>query len=212
MAFDEVRLPTDISYGFGGGAEYNTDVVVLSSGHEQRNINWEVARSRYSCSFGLQKQSQLDALIAFFRARKGRARGFRFRDWKDYTITNQRLGLGDGTITEFPIVKTYASGLIETRDLTKIVTNADSQAIASAQGAIATPVSVTVGGVVTTAYTLNYNTGIIRFPTAPVAGAVVAISCEYDVPVRFDTDVMFATLDAYQDNSWNDISLVEVRI
>jgi hypothetical protein len=38
MAFHEVRFPTDISYGSSGGPEFSTDIVITSSGHEQRNI------------------------------------------------------------------------------------------------------------------------------------------------------------------------------
>jgi uncharacterized protein (TIGR02217 family) len=33
---------------------------------------------------GLKNQQQLDELIAFFRARKSKAYGFRFKHWTDY--------------------------------------------------------------------------------------------------------------------------------
>lgn len=110
MTFHEVRFPDDIAYGATGGPAYSTSVVVTASGYEQRNMNWSAARGSWDVSSGLKKPSQLDLLIAFFRARKGKAYGFRFKDWTDYKATGQLLGTGDGAIKIFQLVKTYASG------------------------------------------------------------------------------------------------------
>ena len=71
-SFHEVQFPCDISYGSSGGPEFSTDVVITHSGYEQRNINWSEARARYNVTHGVKTQSQLDVLIAFFRARCGR--------------------------------------------------------------------------------------------------------------------------------------------
>jgi uncharacterized protein (TIGR02217 family) len=68
------------------------------------------------------KQAQIDELIAFFRARRGRAYSFRFKDWTDYTATGQLLGTGDDAKTQFQLVKEYPSGsVIEVRTITKPV-------------------------------------------------------------------------------------------
>src|SRR5688500_4642354 len=112
MAFIEIRFPTDISYGSGGGPEYSTDIVITQSGYEQRNANWAQARASYNVAHGVKTQAQLDTLIAFFRARKGRADGFRFKDWTDYQATGQALGTGDGVQTGFQLVKSYSSGSV----------------------------------------------------------------------------------------------------
>ena len=82
--FHEVRFPDNIAYGATGGPEFATTVVVTGAGHEQRNVNWAEARGRWDVASGLKNQQQLDELIVFFRARKGRAYGFRFKDWTDY--------------------------------------------------------------------------------------------------------------------------------
>lgn len=116
MAFVEVRFPTDIAYGSAGGPEYSTDIVITQSGYEQRNVNWSQARARYNVAHGVKTQEQLDTLIAFFRARKGRADGFRFKDWTDYQATAQRIGTGDGAMTAFQLKKNYSSGsIVESR-------------------------------------------------------------------------------------------------
>ncbi|NBX02704.1 MAG: TIGR02217 family protein [Alphaproteobacteria bacterium] len=200
MAFVDVRFPTDIAYGSAGGPEYSTDVVITQSGHEQRNSNWSAARASYNVAHGVKTQAQLDALIAFFRARKGRAIGFRFKDWTDFSVTGQVLGEGDGVRTAFQLIKTYDSGAVqEMRIISKPV---------------AATVKIYLGGILQDEedYVLNTSTGLVMFDAPPADGVVVSADFEFDVPVRFDTDRLSATLDAYGVHSWHDIPLVEVRV
>jgi uncharacterized protein (TIGR02217 family) len=200
-SFVETRFPEDISYGSSGGPEFNTDIVDLSSGHEQRNANWSASRAKYNVAHGIKTQTQLDALIAFFRARRGKAVGFRFKDWTDYTAVNQILGTGDGANVTFSLRKVYSSGGVNHyRDITKPVTGT---------------VKIYVNSVlktVTTDYTINMNTGVITFVSAPPNGQDVTADFEFDVPVRFDTDKLNASINNYNSMSWNDIPLVEVRV
>ncbi len=199
MGFVEVQFPADISYGSSGGPEYATDVVTASSGYEQRNVNWQQARARFNVAHGVKTQAQLATLIAFFRARKGRAYGFRFKDWTDYQGSSEALGTGDGTTTHFQLVRHYASGSVtELRTITKPVSGT---------------VQVYENGVLqTSGVTVDTTTGIVTFATAPATGVALTASFQFDVPVRFDTDQLSASLDAYGINSWQNIALVEVRI
>jgi uncharacterized protein (TIGR02217 family) len=73
-------------------------------------FNWSEARGRWDVASGLKKQAQIGELIAFFRARRGKAHGFRFKDWTDYKATGRLLGTGDDAQTEFQLVKHYPSG------------------------------------------------------------------------------------------------------
>jgi Conserved hypothetical protein 2217 (DUF2460) len=104
-SFHEVRFPDNIAYGATGGPEFATTVVATGSGHEKRNVNWAEARGRWDVASGLKKQAQIDELIAFFRARRGKACGFRFKDWTDYKASGQVLGTGDDVLTQFQLVK-----------------------------------------------------------------------------------------------------------
>jgi uncharacterized protein (TIGR02217 family) len=110
MGFVEVQFPTDISYGSSGGPEYATDIVAGQNGDEQRNVNWEQARARHNVAHGVKTATQLDALIAFFRARKRRVYWFRFKEWTDYQTENESRGTGDGATTQFQLVRWYTSG------------------------------------------------------------------------------------------------------
>lgn len=173
---------------------------MTASGYEQRNINWSEARARYNVAHGIKTQAQLDTLIAFFRARKGRANGFRFKDWTDYLVTSQDIGTGDGSTTQFQLVKTYTSGSItESRTIHKPVAGTLTVYLDEVEESGSN-------------YSLDTTTGIITFISAPALDVVITADFEFDVPVRFDTDRLAATLDTYGTYSWGDIPLVEVRI
>src|SRR5918995_1972788 len=187
--FHEVRFPDNIAYGASGGPEFATTVVVTGSGHEHRNINWAEARGRWDVGSGLKNQQQLDELIAFFRARKGKAYGFRFKDWTDYKATGQLLGTGDGAQTQFQLVKRYPSGsVIEARTVSKPV---------------AGTVRIYKDGVEQlSGWSVNVTTGLITFTTAPAAGVEITADFEFDVPVRFDTDHMAVTIETDKLHAW----------
>lgn len=199
MSFVETQFPSDISYGSSGGPEYATDIVITHGGHEQRNINWSQARARYNVAHGVKTKVQLESLIAFFRARKGRAIGFRFKDWTDFKVTGQSLGTGNGVLNQFQLIKTYSNGGTEEyRTISKPVNST---------------VKIYKAGVLqTSGVTINHTTGLVVFTTAPNSGQAITADFEFDVPVRFDTDRLAATLDAYGVQSWQDIPLIEVRV
>ena len=199
MAFVEVQFPNDISYGSSGGPEYATDIVASVSGYEQRNINWEQARARFNVAHGVKTKAQLDALIAFFRARKGRAHGFRFKDWTDYQATNETLGTGNGTQTQFQLVKRYASGSVtELRTIVKPV---------------AGTVQIYKSGVLqTSGLSVDTTTGVVTFTAAPTIGQVVTANFQFDVPVRFDTDAIQTSVASFQAGEVPTVPVVEIRL
>lgn len=199
MTFHEIRFPDDIAYGAQGGPEYLTTVVATASGFEQRNVNWAAARGKWNVASGLKHQAQLDVLIAFFRARKGRAYGFRFKDWTDYKATGQTLDVGDGANKNFQLVKTYASGIAgDVRIITKPV-----------QGTV---VPYLAGVKQTSGWSVNTTTGVLNFVNAPAQGVPVTADFEFDVPVRFDTDSMAVTIEQIDLHQWSDIPIIEIRV
>ena len=199
MSFVEIQFPADISYGSSGGPTFSTDVIEAFSGFEQRNINWSAARARYNVAHGVKTQSQLDELIAFFRARQGKAIGFRFKDWTDYQAVAQNIGTGNASQTVFQLAKKYTSSVTVTRVIKKPVNNGTLKIYLNAV-------------LQSSGYTANYTTGAVTFTTAPGSGVAVTADFEFDVPVRFDTDQLDAAIDDFGTRSWSDIPLVEVRL
>jgi uncharacterized protein (TIGR02217 family) len=125
MSFLEtVRFPESISYGASGGPAFETDIVVVNSGFESRNAVWSHARARYDVAHGVKSATEMATLIAFFRAVRGRAHGFRFKDWSDYSVTQVTGLIGGGTGNGLPdayqLNKYYVQGaLYELRPITK---------------------------------------------------------------------------------------------
>jgi uncharacterized protein (TIGR02217 family) len=126
-SFVEMRFPTDINCGSIGGPEYSTNVITTVAGYEQRNMNWSQARRKFNIAHGIRNKQQLAELVAFFHNCRGKAIGFRFKDWSDYTAKNQLVGIGDAQQIEFQLYKTYESKLLNSeiihtyRKLTKPV-------------------------------------------------------------------------------------------
>lgn len=207
--FHEERLPVRISFGSTGGPGFSTTVVEMVSGHEQRNINWAQARARYDLASGLTSEQDLAQLTAFFRARRGRAYGFRFKDWSDFssggdgiappTAFDQLLGEGDGQAVRFPLVKRYGTG--------------DEALIRPIAKPVDGSVRIGIDGQEETAgWTLDPATGWVEFDAAPAAGAVLTAGFEFDVPVRFASDSLSISLESFRAGAVDSVALLEVRV
>ncbi len=197
MSFAEIQFPTDISYGSSGGPSFSTDIVSTFSGHEQRNSNWSQARGRWNVAHGVKSKQQLEALIAFFHARRGRAEGFRFKDWGDYRVTNGIIAEGDGSTSSFQLVKRYESGTVHQRVISKPVDGS---------------VIIYVDGNPQSGVTVDITTGMVTLASAPANETIITADFEFDVPVRFDTDQMMLSQDTFNTGSWQDIPIVELRV
>jgi uncharacterized protein (TIGR02217 family) len=209
MQFHDVRFPTALSFGSIGGPERRTDVVTLASGFEERNTPWAHSRRRYDAGIGLRSMDDIDTLIAFFEARRGQMFGFRWKDWSDFksckpsaqvSATDQVIGTGDGSTTEFQLIKLYVSGGADyARPVAKPV---------------AGTVMVAVDGVPQVEgadFTVDPATGLVTFFTAPSAGVSITAGFEFDVPVRFDTDRIHISAATFQAGEVPDVPVVELR-
>ncbi|MFO7853774.1 MAG: DUF2460 domain-containing protein [Paracoccaceae bacterium] len=209
MSFDEIRFPDDVSRGARGGPRRRTQVVTLASGREERNASWADSRRVYDVSYGVRTADDLAAVVAFFEARNGRLRGFRFKDWLDFkssipsapvSAVDQQVGVGDGSRTVFQLVKRYVSG-----PRTYLRTIAKP---------VAGTVRVALDGVEqveAAAWTVDAATGLVTFDAAPADGATVTAGFEFDVPVRFDTDALDTVLSIERLGSIPSIPLIEIR-
>jgi uncharacterized protein (TIGR02217 family) len=196
--FHEVQFPPKIAYGATGGPEFNTTISTTFAGFEQRNVNWQKARGRWDVSTGIKNKADMDAVIAFFRARYGKAYGFRFKDWSDYQGVGQNIGTGDGVETEFQLKKTYVSGgNTYVRDIKKPV-----------NGSVSIYLNSVLQG---SGYSIDYTTGIVTFTVAPGSSVAVTADYEFDVPVRFDTDLINVRAEGPAQFVWDAIPIVETR-
>lgn len=198
MAFHEVQFPTDISFGSIGGPEFSTNIIELSSGHERRNINWTYPRERWNVAYGVKELVHLQSLLTFFYVRQGRAHGFRFKNHDDFQASGMELGIGDGSETEFQLIKTYTSGgYTLNRKITKPVSGEVTVYVDSYE--------------IDSGIAIDTTTGIITFDTAPDVDAIVYADFDFDIPVRFDTDHLPVQLASYQAGA-TDVTILELKI
>jgi len=197
MAFHNVRLPEAVERGARGGPRFNTTVLPLSSGYEKRNQNWENSRGEWDISYGIQYDVDLRQVINFFYARKGRAHTFRFKDWSDFHMVKSFIALGDGTTTVFQSCKTYESGAyLHQRPITKLTGD---------------QIVYIDDVIVSSGYSIDEDTGLITFTSAPVDGVEITLTSEFDCDVRFDNDQLDVSAETFETGSIPAIKIIEMK-
>jgi uncharacterized protein (TIGR02217 family) len=205
QSFDDILFPIEIGRSASATAEFSTNIVTTLSGHERRNSAWADARLSYDVAPGIRSDAELGILLAFFRARRGPAIGFRLRDPFDNssngmtkvpTANDQPLGIGDGLKTQFQLTKNYGeAGLAQSRLITRPVDDS---------------VVIAVNGQAPQAWTLAAG-GIIAFTVAPPAGAMITAGFLFDVPVRFAEDRIEISRFSNEAGEMPSAPLIEIR-
>ncbi|MES2173421.1 MAG: DUF2460 domain-containing protein [Pseudomonadota bacterium] len=206
QAFDDIIFPLAIGREASLSPAFSTQIVESPSGHERRSSDWADARLSFDAGPGVRSEADIAALIAFFRARRGAARGFRFTDPYDDrsgapgvapSPIDQRLGIGDGVRATFQLMRYYGAG-------------------EEAQGRIITrPVAgsirVAADGVEMTEGWSHAGLGVIAFDDAPGAGVVLSAGYRFDVPVRFAEDRLDINRATFAAGEAPSVPLMEIR-
>ena len=208
--FHDVLFPLAVSFGATGGPERRNEIVALTSGREKRNARFAHARRHYDAGTGLRSLEDLHEVLVFFEARRGSLHAFRFRDpfdmkscapAKSPSPVDQALGMGDGAMRRYRLVKTYGQG-------------ADAYRRPIARPVLAS-LRVAVGGMEAPAQDFSFDaaTGelVLSVNRVPAAGQAVTAGFEFDVPVRFDTDRLSISLRAFKAGQIPSIPLIEVQ-
>jgi len=205
QAFDDISYPLALGRDASVTPEFSTIVATTASGHERRNSLWADARLRFDVGSGVRSEADLGTLLAFFRARRGAARGFRLCDPTDNssngmtgtpTMNDQLLGSGDGQRANFPLLKRYGTGdAVQERRITR---------------PIAASLLVSVNGAVATGWTLQPG-GVISFAQPPAAGATIRAGFRFDVPVRFAEDRLEVAGVNFAAGEAPSVPLIELR-
>lgn len=201
--FEDVLFPIEIGAEASVAPGFSTNIVTSASGFETRNVNWSQARLRFDAGPGLRGDAELETLLAFFRARRGPAVAFRFRDPYDHSssgmtgapaATDQVIGTGDGLTDRFELVKTYGAG--ERRRISRPVPGS---------------IKVAVNGTELSSGWTVEEKGVVQFNQAPAAGAAVTAGFLFDTPVRFAEDRVEINRATFRAGEAPSVPLIEVR-
>ncbi len=203
--FHEVQFSPDISWNVVGGPGYPVDIIRFPrTGKEVRIKHRDVGLGEWNAAKGIKTAAEMDAVVIFWRERRGNTFGFRWKDHTDFTLNREQIGTGDGAETLFNVIKTYGTGINdEIRRINKLVVSP-----------IDTPTNMYLDDVLDPLgnWTIDFNNGTAdRTAGAPAGGVTIKMDGEFDVPVRFDvTGVMDVILEDFDIQDWADIPVIEI--
>lgn len=201
-AFEDVSFPLALGREVAVEPAFRTAIVTTANGVEQRNAEWADARLGFDAGPGVRSEADLQALLAFFRARRGAAVGFRLEDPFDHSSSgmtgvpgamDQLLGEGDGVRTGFQLIKDYGGQI---RRITRPVP--DSVLVSVDGEALESGWTLAVGGV-------------ILFAEPPAEGVPVRAGYRFDVPVRFAEDRLSLNRATFLAGEAPSVPLIEIR-
>lgn len=172
MSFSEELLDLGWDYGAQGGPEFSVTTTVSGGGFESANLDWSQPKGEWQIGDRTGDYCldlpEYEYLYGFWMARRGSFEGFRYKDWGDFELQDELIGVGDGVKTAFQITKTYGSFV---RTLKKIASG-----------------MTWYGGSLKPSATIDLNTGLLTFATAPTVGQKITVTGEFHVAVKFIED------------------------
>ncbi|MER9733040.1 DUF2460 domain-containing protein [Mesorhizobium sp. M0217] len=170
---DTVAINNKFALDMTMGPVFQTTVIPLMGGYEDRNQDWTVALWRYDVKLNNRPLSEIRAFIGHVLGRRGAANAFPLRDPLDNTLTDENIGTGNGTTKVFRIYKTYPDADRPYRRPLAVVQN----------------LVVKVDGVAQDEGTdYQQESGYIGFVSAPTAGQAITVTCDWLVRVRYQAD------------------------
>ncbi|TPL40702.1 DUF2460 domain-containing protein [Mesorhizobium sp. B2-4-6] len=171
-------LSERVAYGFKGGPRFSTAKSSAVNQQERRKQNQTKARHYFAWTQQNADDDLIAELRAFWYDMRGDFRTWLLKDWTDYLLVGEEIGIGDGINAAFQITKTYTAGF---NPYVRVIRYLKAGTLV-----------VRVDGVVktlTTHYTVS-ETGLITFTggNIPAADKVVDVDGEFYVLVRFEGD------------------------
>lgn len=193
--FEEV-FDIGIDYGADGGHSWDTQVLAFPNGRARRNQQFSDALGRWQLGNRTVRGDELEYIRGFLHAMRGAAHTFLYKDWNDYTATNELLA--HDAQAEVQLIKTYGSSI-----------NAWARTIKKPKASTFVLEVNTGGGWVALAtpadYTLDATTGIVTLDVALDTSDALRWSGEFYVPARFDRDMVTAQFVGLEERDGGDV-------
>lgn len=216
--FIDQYLPDCVAgYPVIASPRWSTLITQVDSGAEQVNQQWSNPLNRYTLPEAVRTMTIFNELRTHWLMMRGPAHTFPFRDPLDFasvdlvhpakvpTITDsdQIIGTGDGFTRSFQLIKTYGTG-----------ENAYTRTIKlPVVDSVLINVNYTESDGTSPTWTVDRETGVVTFDTAPISGRLIQAGFLFDVPVRFEADTSFdGIVSTWSLGGFADIPLVETRM
>lgn len=174
LSWDNIKRP-----------DFKTSVFEALSGQESRAALRQYPKYTFKIPVehlvDNREQSDLQALMGFFMQRRGMYQAFLYTDPTDNTVTEQVIGIGNGTRTTFQLLRDYGGFSEPVENINPVADNQDPPTVSPylyKDGVLQT---------LTTHYTLSA-TGLVTFTSAPATGVVITWTGSYYYRVRFLED------------------------
>lgn len=209
---DEVRLPEDIERGASVGPMFQTSIVALSSGKEDANQDWQEDLIVADIAWGMMPDEDMNnediengfkRIFEFFVLRRGRHRGFLFRNPLDSVGDRELIRPNLAVPNTFQLTKTWED---EATSYTKRITRPVDASIVLFRNDVVIP---RAGGNGLPAWQ-HVGKGVIQFADAVPSGTYTA-SFTYDVPMRFETDNLRIVLENLKAGEVPEITIQQIR-
>lgn len=178
-----------------GGPHFASSIASTISGRELIIMDYEFAKQKYLIRECMLSELEFEQFNSFFRARKGMAIAFRFRDPMDYKVVRQQIAVGDDKQRSFPLVKLYEDKISTyCRRITKPVER-----------------SVRLFKNNTEIFpNIDYDKGIIKLDSPLMFNEILVADFMFDVVVRFGADSFDYRFAKSGTVVLSDIELIEV--
>ena len=217
ITFDEILLNPEYSAFARGGVEYATSHtrspmsgVHFAYAHRLEGL-W-----RGVIDYSEMAKTELEALDNFFHGGFGDAIGFRFIPPYNRTLVDEPIATANGS-TSYKIYKNFrrpGSARVDKKRICKPV----GPGLFLSDGVTARPWSMTtkLNGVTQPGgnWTLDSTTGLLVWAGAggaqPNAGQTIQLSCEFDLPMLFNTSHFDASVDETTISEFRGIPIIEI--
>jgi len=161
---------------------WSTRTQTAISGKETRVADWSYPRHQWTLTYDFLRQGNLSgatyaefaSLAGFFNLRQGSFDTFLYADPDDSSVTSQGIGIGDGTTTNFQLVRAFG-GFVEPI----LAPNGGSRIALN---------GVTQSGGYTVSAWGATSPGMIVFTAAPGPGVSISADFSFYFPCRFTAD------------------------
>jgi uncharacterized protein (TIGR02217 family) len=187
MAITDILTLTP-EFGFEESIEFKTLIDESETGHEVRDALVDTGMRQFKLNLKFRNEDSIQSLWDFYMDRQGKTDDFLIKVITDFYVTDEPIGVGDGTTTQF---------LLHNFPVDTSTNN-----------------SAKLNGVANLAYILSNDIAneksYITFTTAPALGDIITASYEFYIRVRFKEDQLSRQLVSYKLLNVG-LDLVEVR-